>query len=282
MTEEEKIKAHYLLEKELADRIRNSTPANRKEVVGNAYRTLYEKIPWHISRNKTEREYEREAEFYLSFLRPILKPEFDVLELGCGSGKMLEFMSPLVTSITGLDVTVAKSIKSFPRNVHLVESDVASFSLEQRRYDLIYSLHLIEHLHTDEVDEHIRCMFAHLKPGGLVFIVTPHGLTGPHDISKHFDDYPTGFHMKEYLYWELALLLKKGGFKKIKTQIILRRIFRHSPFLFHAGLVPVGMVSWIEKLIAAIPSRKVQIKIGTLLNLSNVYILAAKPLEGAK
>ncbi|MDP1678355.1 MAG: class I SAM-dependent methyltransferase [Bacteroidota bacterium] len=277
MTEEEKIKKHYLLERKLADQIRNSDPKDRKQIVGNAYRTLYEEIPWHISRNKSDEEYAREAEFYLSFLRPLLRPNADVLELGCGSGKMLQYVSPLVASVTGLDVTVAKSIKSFLPNVHLVESDVASFALDNQQFDLIYSLHLIEHLHPDEVDEHIHCMYSHLKPGGKIFIVTPHGLTGPHDISKYFDDYPTGFHMKEYMYWDLAALLQKGGFKKINTQIILRRIFRLNDILFHIGLVRVGVVTWIEKMILMIPSRKMQKKIGSWLQLTNIYIIASKP-----
>lgn len=277
MTEEEKIKKHYLLEKELADQIRRSDPHNRKQIVSNAYRTLYEEIPWHISRNKSESENAREAEFYLSFLRPLLHSNSDVLELGCGSGKMLNALSPLVSSVTGLDVTVAKSIKSFPPNVRLVESDVASFSLDHQQFDLIYSLHLIEHLHPDEVDGHIRCMYNHLKPGGKIFIVTPHGLTGPHDISKYFDDYPTGFHLKEYMYRDLTGLLRKGGFKKIKTQIFLRRIFKLSKIFFHIGLVRVGFVTWIETLISKIHSRKVQKRIGSLLQFTNIYIIASKP-----
>ena len=51
-TPEERIRKHYLLERELADQIRRSTPGERKRVTQEAYRRLYAEIPWHVSRQK--------------------------------------------------------------------------------------------------------------------------------------------------------------------------------------------------------------------------------------
>jgi hypothetical protein len=45
--------------------------------------------------------------------------------------------------------------------------------------------------------------------------ITPNRVSGPHDISKYFDDeIATGFHLKEYTFAELRELFTRVGFAR--------------------------------------------------------------------
>jgi len=237
---------------------------------------MYEKIPWHVSRNKNEEEFISEVEFYLKFIRPLIKSHSEVLELGCGTGRVINKIGEQVKQAWGIDTTLIKSQKIIFPNVHLIEDDVTSFDLGNYKFDLIYSLHLIEHLHPDDINKHIKCIYDHLKPNGIVFIATPHSYSGPHDISKYFDDYPTGFHLKEYTYLNLYVILKEAGFKKIKTQILVRRKFKINYFLFKIGLVNVRIIIILERILSFITNRRLQKNISNYLKLNNIYIYANK------
>jgi len=74
----------------------------------------------------------------------------------------------------------------------------------------------MEHLHPDDVIEQLEQVFKALKPGGEYLCITPNRLSGPHDISKYFDQEATGFHLKEYTISEIDALFKKTGFKNPK------------------------------------------------------------------
>jgi hypothetical protein len=56
-----------------------------------------------------------------------------------------------------------------------------------------------------------------LKPGGRYLVVTPNRLSGPHDISRAFDDVARGFHLKEYTYGELSRALRQAGFRRVRV-----------------------------------------------------------------
>jgi hypothetical protein len=70
----------------------------------------------------------------------------------------------------------------------------------------------MEHLHPDDAFEQLRNIAKALAPGGLYVCITPNRLTGPHDVSRHFDREATGFHMKEYTNRELAGVFRAAGF----------------------------------------------------------------------
>ena len=53
--------------------------------------------------------------------------------------------------------------------------------------------------------------------------------TGPHDISKYFDDVATGFHLKEYTNKELYSLCKSVGFRKIQSYKRINKTYLKMP-----------------------------------------------------
>ena len=59
-------------------------------------------------------------------------------------------------------------------------------------------------------------------PGGAYVCVTPSRLSGPHDISRHFDAQARGLHLKEYTATELMALFARAGFAQTRAWITLR------------------------------------------------------------
>jgi hypothetical protein len=74
----------------------------------------------------------------------------------------------------------------------------------------------MEHLHAEDAIEQLQNIYTALAPGGSHICVTPNKWTGPHDISRYFDDEATGFHMRQYTASELHSLFIEVGFSKIR------------------------------------------------------------------
>jgi hypothetical protein len=89
----------------------------------------------------------------------------------------------------------------------------------------------MEHLHPDDAFEQLQNIYNSLVPRGVYICITPNKLTGPHDVSKYFDEIATGFHLKEYTISELTRLFRKAGFSKVRIFIGARGIFTHFPSL---------------------------------------------------
>ena len=74
----------------------------------------------------------------------------------------------------------------------------------------------MEHLHPEDAEAQLRAVAAALAPSGVYVCITPNALSGPHDISKHFDPVPTGLHLREYTNAELRRLMRAAGFGRVR------------------------------------------------------------------
>src|SRR2546425_9014273 len=101
-----------------------------------------------------------------------------------------------------------------PLNFRLILSDGCSIPLPRASVNVCYSNQLMEHLHPDDALEQLENIVKVLVPGGVYICITPNRLTGPHDISRHFDAVATGFHLREYTRTELRDLFKAAGFSR--------------------------------------------------------------------
>ena len=107
----------------------------------------------------------------------------------------------------------------------LPESVAASFEFVQHceladrvpagSVDVALSCHLVEHLHPDDLPDHLAEIHGLLAPGGVYIVVTPSRLYGPHDVSRYFSDQPIGLHLREYLHADLASRLRRAGFHAV-------------------------------------------------------------------
>jgi len=97
----------------------------------------------------------------------------EVLDCGCGDGTDIELLWNSKSRFTGIDLSrIAigmgrRRLKDRP-NVHLSVGDIEELSLPDKKFDLVYSLHVVEHLADPEraIEEMIRV----LKPGGHLII----------------------------------------------------------------------------------------------------------------
>ncbi len=108
--------------------------------------------------------------FYLGLARETGSP---VLELGCGSGRVLLPIARAGIVCTGLDssrtMLARLSARDPPPNLRLVHARMQDFDLPGERFALIFSaFRAFQHLLT--VEDQLSCLAAvrrHLRPGGL-------------------------------------------------------------------------------------------------------------------
>jgi SAM-dependent methyltransferase len=103
-------------------------------------------------------------------------PEDEVVEIGCGVGRIGLELAPRCRSWTGVDIsanmlTVASERLSSLNNVRLLKlTQVGLRDFETQTCDVIYSTNMFDHL--DEMDRwlYVEDAFRVLRPGGRLFI----------------------------------------------------------------------------------------------------------------
>jgi SAM-dependent methyltransferase len=214
------VRQHYEVERELADRLRHATREQRRSLYGQVYDELYQRVPHHPQlTRKTSPELTRQALApQLRILRRFLRPETRLLEIGPGDCALSVVLAERVRQVYGLDVSEKITQRvALPPNFQLILSDGTSVPLPPASVDVAFSNQLMEHLHPDDALEQLQGIWRALRPGGVYICITPNRLNGPHDVSQHFDDVATGFHLKEYTVGELSALFRQVGFRKIDS-----------------------------------------------------------------
>lgn len=215
----EQIKIQYEAEKELADKLLNSTPEERKTLYNSLYEELYKKAPF-----APELKYKNDPEAVawiveqrMQLLRGFLQPDLIYLEVGPGDCSLSREVAKYVKKVYAVDVSneVTKNSNSFPSNFELVISDGCTIPVTENSVDLAYSHQLMEHLHPDDAFEQLQNIYQALAPSGMYICITPNRLSGPHDTSQYFDRLATGYHLKEYTVTELYQLFRKVGFSQV-------------------------------------------------------------------
>lgn len=234
--EKEKIIRHYKLEKRLADRLRQASRQERLRLYQELYDELFVKLPYLKTDPRTVDRSLLATSWRL--LRPYLKKDSCYLEIGAGNLALARHIAPFVKKVYALDVSreFATALGPIPKKIELIISDGISVPLKASSIDLAYSCQLMEHLHPDDAKEQLKNIARSLKPGGRYICDTPHAFTGPHDVSKYFDDTPTGFHLKEYTNAELTYLFHSAGFSQVYALIGAKGYVMPCPVFLLAGL----------------------------------------------
>jgi SAM-dependent methyltransferase len=217
----EQIRRHYLVERELSDRLRHAPRELRRELYTEVYDELFRRVPDHpqilLRHQKASRD---DLNYRLDLLRKHLHPNVTYLEIGPGDCSLAIEVARLVRKVYAVDVSneITKEV-ALPDNVELIISDGSSIPIPPGSIDVAYSDQLMEHLHADDAIDQLRNIYAALAPGGRYICITPNRLSGPHDVSQYFDDVATGFHLKEYSATELSQLFKAVGFRKLQLLV---------------------------------------------------------------
>ncbi|HEY9852603.1 MAG TPA: class I SAM-dependent methyltransferase [Leptolyngbyaceae cyanobacterium] len=214
----EQLKEHYEIEKELAGRLRDSTKEERQWLYTKLYDELYRKVPHH---SQLTRKYSPEDTAWIvaqrmQLLERYLSTNKTYLEIGPGDCNLAIAVSKQVKKVYAVDVSteITKQVE-LPPNLDFVLSDGCSIPVPENSVDVAYSHQLMEHLHPDDALDQLQNIYKALSPQGIYICITPNRLSGPHDISRYFDETATGFHLKEYTLAELYELFCNVGFTKV-------------------------------------------------------------------
>ncbi|MBF0181106.1 MAG: class I SAM-dependent methyltransferase [Magnetococcales bacterium] len=222
----ERLRAHYVVERELADRLRAAPPHERSGLYVTVYDELFRRVPDHPqwTRRRTPEEQAARIARQADRLLPFLAPGGVFLEIGCGDGALSRRMARHAREVIAVDVSdvISRSQDPLPDNLRVIVTNGTGLPLPDDRIDLAYSHQLMEHLHPDDAMAQLQEIHRTLAPGGVYLCVTPHRASGPHDISGLFDEVATGLHLKEYAIGELAGLFSAAGFCNPTLQVELR------------------------------------------------------------
>jgi len=245
---EERLRAHYAIERELADRLRRASKQERRILYTTLYDELFRRVPDHPQlARKRDAKVQAETIQARMLLKRFLRPDSVYLEIGPGDCALAREIAAEVKKVYAVDVSeeIAGG-SSLPANFELALSDGCTIPVPDASINVAYSDQLMEHLHPDDALEQLRNIHKALAPGGVYICLTPNRLSGPHDISRYFDESATGFHLKEYTATELMSIFRTTGFSEVKMLGGAKGIYLPLPsFLFKL----------MEEMLVGLPSR---------------------------
>jgi SAM-dependent methyltransferase len=231
----ERIRAHYLLERQLSDRLRCAPAGARAQAYGEVYAELFKSLPDH-PQNAAPSHVGRSGR-EAALLRGFLPGAGAFLELGCGDASVCFDVAGRVSKAYGLDVTDALVPRDgAPRNFEFLRTDGVNIPLPSHSVAFAYSNQLMEHLHPDDAEAQLREVFRVLEPGGRYLCITPSRLVGPHDVSIFFDYEARGLHLREYDYRALRRLGLAAGFRRVEFHALVKGVALRLPFNVAAPL----------------------------------------------
>ncbi|QTN31980.1 class I SAM-dependent methyltransferase [Akkermansiaceae bacterium] len=244
----ERIRHHYEVERELAAKLRASSPAQRTELFKTLYTELFERVPDHprVVRRETPEDSRRKVEGQLRLLRPFLTTDSTLLEIAPGDCRLAHAASRLCGKVIGVDISDQQGDGAeVPDNFSLKVYDGYQVDLPDAVADVAFSYQFLEHLHPDDVEPHLRLVHRLLKPGGSYVLDTPHRFSGPHDISRYFGDELVCFHFQEWTFRSLEDRLKSAGFGDV-------RVFRGGCYQPSRLVAEINKV--VESVVGILPS----------------------------
>lgn len=206
---EAQVRRHLDLERALTRELLASSPETRWETFERCYSRLYAELPWLNAGEPTRHV----LGDWPTLIGP---PPRRVYEVGSGSGALARALAAEGYGVVATEVTRERGA-SRECDVRLQWTATDGVHLDQfaepDSFDAVISDQVVEHLHPDDLREHLQGAFALLRPGGAYILRTPHAFVGPSDVSRVFGfDRPVGMHLKEYTYSEVAAAAAAAGF----------------------------------------------------------------------
>ncbi|MDQ5952686.1 MAG: hypothetical protein QG626_815 [Patescibacteria group bacterium] len=213
----ERARAQFEYEREHHARILAAAPGeDRALAFSEAYDGLYAGMRAKIFLDQ-ETEPKRKAVQKFKLLKRYLTSSSHVAECGPGNFHLAKVVAPHVESLALVDVVNGNPKARLPKNCKFYESDGVHLPTKLDDLDLVWSAHVIEHIHPEEVYDHLVDVRRALANGGNYVIFTPNRYSGPHDISRRFSRTAEGLHLKEYTVRELRRALKLTGYSQIRS-----------------------------------------------------------------
>lgn len=169
-----------------------------------------------------------------------------ILDLGCGYGSFLSFLqSKNYTNVTGVDLSTQEiSIcKKFFTSYNFVQEDILNFvSLTDKKFDLVYLSHVIEHIKKEDLFLFLDGVKKILTDRGIFVIIAPNSAAYFNAAANRYGDLT-----HEIGFTELSLrqVLMVSGFNHIEARNYygtgkpLLRFLRRGALLFFELFVQI-------------------------------------------
>jgi SAM-dependent methyltransferase len=142
-----------------------------------------------------------------------------LLDLGCGDGQHLHYLSPFAEATYGSDYNLQRLIRARSRHpgVSLFLADVLDYPAADDFFDIIFFNHVIEHIAQDELA--LRSVRRLLAPGGLLVLGTPNEGAGWWRLAYRLEPQlrRTTDHVQFYTAGTLTSTLGRAGFAVVSV-----------------------------------------------------------------
>jgi SAM-dependent methyltransferase len=159
--------------------------------------------------------FQPEAKRRLENLKPFLREDMDVLDIGSSVGFLLDALRPHVKSVTGVepgelyrDYANSRGIETHP--------DLADVA--DRKFDLVLAYYVVEHLR-DPVGQ-LSAWRELLNPGGKLAVEVPNvddALVRYYQVDAFDRFYWQKAHYFNYSHGTMELVMKRAGFSEVQT-----------------------------------------------------------------
>jgi 2-polyprenyl-3-methyl-5-hydroxy-6-metoxy-1,4-benzoquinol methylase len=158
-------------------------------------------------------------------------PPRTMLDVGCSTGTLVRTLIAHGYDAYGIDISeglVSKATelanKSFGQDLseRFSAGNFLRHDFGSRTFDFIHSNDVLEHIHWDEAIDFLSKCHRLMRPGGVLWLITPNRLTGPGDATTLKLPWGTpaiGLHLKEYTLAELSTLLRQASFSQVQTRL---------------------------------------------------------------
>ena len=200
---------HFEIERRLADRLRAATKEQRRLLYHEVYDELFRRV--ELPGDHTAQR--AQVGPLLALLEPFVSERTRFVEFGAGRCDLSLALSERVEQVWAVDaVDPQLDPGDVPAEFEFVSDRAVALTIPRRAVDVALSCHFIEHLHPEDLSDHLTQVLQLLGDGGVYIVVTPNRIYGPHDISRGFTDRATGLHLREYCHHDLARAFRQAGF----------------------------------------------------------------------
>lgn len=232
---------HLNLESTIVGELLDSDADNRWEVFEKEYTKLYASLPWLVGSGQA-------GQHSRQWMRLVGAASPTIYEVGSGAGAAAEGLAALGCQVVATELTRERGERE--RVVPGVEwESTDGVNLERfaggRMFDAVITDQVVEHLHPDDLDDHLRSAHSVLKSSGRYILRTPNVALGPSDISRVFGFAKSiGLHLREYSYTEMCELARGAGFSRVKAVLVVPTSRRGRRFI--ASSVYLRLVMAVE------------------------------------
>ena len=193
---------------------------------------------WNWDRPAGRRRWARRVQMLMADLRP----DMEVLELGCGSGYFTRELVKSRAIVTAIDISpdlleLARREVSDTNATFMAENAFA-MSFGDNCFDAVVGISVLHHL---DIEKGLSEVFRVLKPGGFICFTEPNMMNPQIAVQKNIPaikkllgDSPDE---TAFVRWEMSARLHRHGFTHVRVY----------PFDFLHPSLPGRLVPWLER-----------------------------------